>query len=376
MHMKRWPHAAYLAAGFVLGAVCTASAQTAPDTIFRKLEVLAEVLSHVENHYVDSTSAQGLVYGAARGVAETLDEHSAFFDPEEYRSLVNTTEGEYAGIGVELAAASPYPRIMGLFEGSPAHKAGLEIGDEIISVDGIATEDRDFELVYQQLRGPVGTKLVLEVQRQERTKPWRYTLVRSWIRVAPLSHETFEPGMQYVRIASFSRRVAKDFEALMKRHPPTRGLIIDLRGNPGGLFDEAVDISDMFLSEGPLVTAIGRGGRILEQRTASPKVLPVQPPIAILQNGGSASAAEVLAGALRDRGRARLFGTRSYGKGSVQSILDLSDGSGLKLTIARYVTPSGRRIDGEGIAPDVEEVHKEKVVDAAISWLRTAAMGD
>jgi carboxyl-terminal processing protease len=192
--------------------------------------------------------------------------------------------------------------------------------------------------------------------------------------VPPLSHTVLPGGVALVRMASFPRRVASDLDSLLQALHP-KGLILDLRNNPGGLFDEAVEVCDVFLQGGPIVSATGKRGRAVEQRVARDRASQVGYPVAILIDGGSASAAEVVAGALQDRGRARLFGQRSYGKGSVQSILDLSDGSGLKLTIARYVTPSGRQIDGQGIGPDelcepAGEGHDE-ALDRATAWVRS-----
>jgi carboxyl-terminal processing protease len=196
------------------------------------------------------------------------------------------------------------------------------------------------------------------VQRAGREQPWQFTVVRSWIRISPLEQKPLTGGISYVRVKTFSRRIAADLGSMLERTKPLTGIVLDLRNNPGGLFDEAIETCDLFLDGGPIVSAMGRGGRLIEQREARP----------------GASASEIVAGCLHDRGRGRLFGTRSYGKGSVQSILDLSDGSGLKLTIARYVTPSGRPIDGHGIEPDepVEagDGDRDAALLAAQTWVQ------
>jgi carboxyl-terminal processing protease len=362
-----------LAAGIAIGAGFTtyAAEKESPDTLYRKLEVLAEVLTAIENSYVDALTPNDLVYGAARGAVLQLDPHSDFFDPTDYQSLVNTTEGEYAGIGVELSETQGDNEIVTIFDDSPAANAGLRIGDRLIAIDDTLLRDLNFEALQRKLKGPVGTKVKLTVLRKDRPEPYTFTVVRGWVRVAPVAGKSLGDGVEYVQVKTFSRRVAHDLDAMLKKQTPTKGLVLDLRGNPGGLFDEAIAMCDLFLADGPIVSAIGRGGKVLDQQSAKAAGTQAPYPIAILIDRGSASAAEVVAGALRDRGRARLFGERSYGKGSVQSIIPLSDGSGLKLTVARYFTPSGRQIDGHGIEPDeAVDAKTDAPVSAALAWVK------
>lgn len=374
---RRWlGRGVWIGLGVVIGAtLSTAAAQSGHDILYRKLEILAELFGQVENHYVDQVSASDLVYGAAQGLTGVLDPHSAFFPPDDYQELINVTEGEYAGIGVEISSHDELPEIIAIFDDSPAHKAGLNPGDLILAVDGESVEGMAVDKVMRKLRGPVGSKTILSIRRDDRDEAWTYTLLRSWIRIAPLEHRSLKPGIEYIRIKSFARRVATDLESLLGRHTPQRGLVLDLRGNPGGLFDEAVGVCDLFLDSGLIVSAHGRGGRLVDRQTAHKNGTQANYRLAILIDHGSASAAEVVAGALHDRGRARLFGSRSYGKGSVQSMIDLSDGSGLKLTVARYVTPSGARIDGKGIEPDVPisaadaSEDEDPQLDAAQAWV-------
>jgi len=374
--MKHWlERAVWLGCGVFLGGAWThAAATTEPDTIYRKLSVLAEVIGHIENHYVDAVSPVELIYGAARGAVGILDDHSTFFSPDEYKNLVDVTEGEYAGIGVELDLQDGFPLVLAVLDGSPAGKAGVVRGDKIIGIDGKPTEDMAADAIYRALRGPVGTKVVLTIDRPQAARPWAFTIVRNWIRMSPLEHRDLAGGVHYVQLKGFPRRVASDLDAMLDRVEPTKGLILDLRNNPGGLFDEAVEICDLFLAGGLIVSATGSRGQVVEKRMARDTADQPDYPLAILIDGGSASAAEVVAGALADRGRARLFGSRSYGKGSVQSIVDLSDGSGLKLTVARYLTPSGRQIDQAGIEPD--EVcappsnGRDEAFAAAIAYVR------
>lgn len=366
----------WLATGILIGAtISSATANGGADSLYRKLEVLAEVLGQVEAHYVDAVSPKELVYGAATGVTDKLDAHSAFFTPEEYRSLLDITEGEYAGIGIEISSQGDLPGVIAVFDESPAQKAGIIPGDTLLGVDGRSTHGMSLDAIQHALRGPVGTKTVLSIHRRDEDGPRTLTLVRAWIRVAPLEHESLGRGVEYVQIKTFARRVASDLESMLDKHPPESGLVLDLRGNPGGLFDEAVAVCDLFLRSGPIVAAIGKGGRVIERHEAHERGTEPGYPVAVLLDGGSASAAEIVAAALHDRGRARLFGGRSYGKGSVQSILDLSDGSGLKLTVARYVTPAGFQIDGQGVTPDHvvdaegEEENEDRALEAATAWI-------
>ncbi len=369
--MRRWSERAWwFITGALVGTAGLAVAQT-PDTLYRKLELLAEVLGQIEQHYVDAVSASDLVYGAAQGATRALDAHSAFFTPDEYRELINQTEGEYAGIGVELDERDGIFEITSVLDGSPAQRAGVLAGDRILAVDGAAVDGLALDHVLQRLRGPPGTKVTIGIGRRDRDQPWTFTLVRSWIRVAPIAARDLG-AVQVVQIKTFARRVATDLEAQLHRHAPKQGLVLDLRGNPGGLFDEAVAVCDLFLDHGLIVTAVGKGGRVLDRQEARRRGTEPNYKIAILVDQHTASAAEIVAGALHDRGRARLFGARTYGKGSVQSMLDLSDGSGLKLTIARYLTPSGTVIDGQGVAPDqmVEpDAKRDAPLAAALAWI-------
>jgi len=381
----RTRRAAWLGVGLVLGlgggVSWSAYAAGEADSVYRKLEVLAQVLGIVESSYVDTVDATDLIYGAAKGALSSLDDHSAFFTPSEYRGLLDATEGEYVGIGVELEWQQELPQVTSVLEGSAAAHSGLKIGDALARINGEKIEGLSMEAVHQRLRGPVGSRVELEVLRRERDEPWTFTLVRSWVRVAPVTRRELHHGFVYAQVKTFSRRVTAELETLLRHEPRPRGLVLDMRGNPGGLFDEAVSMCDLFLTDGPIVAVIGRGGRVLEHYEAQGRGTEPAYPLAVLIDGASASASEVVAGSLADRGRARLFGARSYGKGSVQSLLDLADGSGLKITVARYATPSGRQIDKHGIEPDEAvtpsgDGKQDPVLEAAVRWLeKTAAKG-
>jgi len=376
-HLRWMERVGWLGAGMILAStIAVAAKPQATDTLYRKLQVLAEVMAHVENYYVDSISAHRMVYGAATGITRTLDPHSMFFDPDEYRGLVDTTEGEYAGIGVELGMRRDEIEIGAVLEGSPAHRAGLKTGDVLVEIDGHPLDTIALDALQRRIKGPVGSKVVVGIRRDGVKHVMKFTLVRGWVRISPVFHQPLPGNVQYVKITTFSRRVAKEVETVLERTSP-KGLIMDLRNNPGGLFDEAVEICDLFLTEGPIVRSIGKGGQVIEEHNAKTRAGQAGYPVAILVDQGSASASEIVAGALQDRKVARLFGEKTFGKGSVQQIIDLSDGSGLKLTVARYLTPSGNPIDGRGIEPDVRTEpprgDKDPTLFAALEWVSEAA---
>ena len=332
------------------------------EALYRKLEVLAEVLGQIDTHYVDAVAPTELIYGAVRGAITALDPHSSFFSPEEYKGLLDATEGEYAGLGLEIELKGT-PEIVTVFPDSPAAHAGVLPGDQLIKVDGQEVGGMNFEAIERLLRGPVDSHVILSLRRSKVADLLQIKLTRGWVRVAPLAYRALEEGIVYVQLKTFSRRVATDLKTLLDKRVPKKGLVLDLRGNPGGLFDEAVSICDMFLEDGLIVSVVGRNGAVLEKQMAQPGGTQPHYRIAVLIDNNSASAAEIVAGALHDHGRARLFGKRSFGKGSVQSILDLTDGSGLKLTVARYMTPSGKSIDGHGIDPDEATVSPDNITD-------------
>ncbi len=365
---------------FLLGAVCATSigaASANTEGFYTRLDVLAEVLGYIQSQYVHEVDSQKLIYGAIEGAIDTLDEYSTFFPREDYQHLLESTEGEFGGIGVELRSADG--RATGAVEvfevhpNSPARHAGIKPGDFILRIDA---EEITVDTAVDALRGPVGTRVRLEVRRAGMgDKTWPYTLVRQWVRVSPVEHKMLGDGIFYVRLKLFPRRVALDLSKLLRETKP-RALLLDLRDNPGGLFDEAVEVCDLFLRGGLIVTSTGRIGAGVERRLARQHAAQGKIPLAVLVNEGSASAAEVVAGALQDRERARIFGSKTYGKGTVQKVIDLSDGSGLKLTIAHYRTPSGADIEGTGITPDesfdsaLRSNEQDAAEAAAERWVR------
>jgi carboxyl-terminal processing protease len=359
-----------LIGGLLLGL--TTSALGSPDALLEKLGVLAEVIGRIENHYVDAPHPRQVIYGAANGALKALDAHSTFYSPQRYKELQETAEGEYAGVGLDLNLSVTPAKITAVHPDSPAAFAGILPNDRLLKINGTSTNSLSAAEARQALRGKAGTKVRLSVQRAQTESRWLFTLIRSPIRATPLHYQDLGDGLAYIKLSRFSRRVGHDLKTQLQDIPNLRGLILDLRDNAGGLFDEAVAVCDLFLSEGVIVSALGRHDHQLNQRSAQPASLPASLTLAILINGESASAAEIVAAALQDHRRATLFGQRSFGKGSVQTLFDLSDGSGIKLTVARYLSPNEQPIEGNGVTPDhaIASPDARDTLKASYDWLQ------
>ena len=344
------------------------------DPIYQWLTVFAEALEHIENQYVDTVSQEQLAHGAIQGLVNQLDPQSKYYNPEDFKSLLEQTQGEYGGIGVELGLINGEHKILSVLPNSPADNAGLEPQDSIIQVNQETVTQLSTEEVHQRLTGAVNTQVVLAVMRDTFAKPWNFTLTRDWVKKPSFKIQELEPNILYVHIQLFSRGVGRALEKQLFNPSEPKAVILDLRDNPGGLFDEAVQVANLFLETGTIVQAQGRGGAILEHREATPPKTLGQAPLAVLMNQASASASEILAGALQDHKRAQVFGSTSYGKGSVQNIIDLSDGSGLKITVARYLTPSGKSIEGQGIEPNVRidsSKERDDSLETSLRWIKS-----
>ncbi|MEO6950330.1 MAG: S41 family peptidase [Polyangia bacterium] len=350
---------------------------------YHKLNLFTRVLSYVENNYVENVDQDELIYGALRGMLETLDPHTAFLKPDQYREMKVDTQGQFGGVGIEVEMRQlPAPpeenyvatgrardnilTIMSVIDGTPAQRAGIQSGDLIVKIDGVATRTMRMDDAVTKMRGKKGSLVTLTLDRPANasgTKAWKephvLQLERTIIRIDNVTSKQLGPGVGVVKIKQFSDSTEHDLTAALEHleHDTPgghlRGLVLDLRNNPGGLLDQAVRVADLFIDNGLIVRTEGKGGRIIEEERAHARGTRSGFPMIVLVNGGSASASEIVAGALQDHGRAVIVGTQTFGKGSVQTVIELDDGSALKLTIARYFTPSGRSIQERGITPDI-----------------------
>jgi carboxyl-terminal processing protease len=325
---------------------------------YAQLELFARVLSYVENNYVDEVDSRALIQGALRGMVDTLDPHTVYVPPELFRALKADSAGEFGGLGLELARKDEALVVVAPLDDSPAARAGVMPGDVLVSIDGEPTQGMEVSRAAQRLRGRVGEKVRLGLMRPGFAEPREFVLVRDVIRVAGLEAR-LHGKLGHVRIRNFHDRTDAQLQRALERlraengGQPPEGLVLDLRNNPGGLLDQAVAVGDRFLPGGlVVVTTRGRGSK--PQAVYRSRERDTEPgyPMVVLVNAGSASASEIVAGALQDHGRAVVMGGRTFGKGSVQTLIELQDGSGLKLTVSRYYTPSGRSIQEHGITPD------------------------
>jgi carboxyl-terminal processing protease len=330
------------------------NAQTAVS--WEDARLLAEILQRVRENYVSPVDDRTLMQQAAHGLVEGLDDYSSFLDPDEYQELKTSTSGAYAGIGIEVEAGKDSINVVRCIPDSPAEHAGLLAGDAIVSIDGTAVVPGNFDAAIAEMRGEPDTKVRLAVRRVG--KPLEFEVLRSRVELASVAAESLSPGFGYLRISSFTDTTASEFESALVRlradkQVPLKGLVIDLRDNPGGVLDAAVAVADDLLDSGRIVSADGRTPESRFVSEAKPGDLSDGATLTVLVNGGSASAAEILAAALHDNHRATLIGRKTYGKGSVQTIMPLSGGRALKLTTSHYFTPDGISIDRRGIIPDV-----------------------
>ncbi len=335
---------------------------------YQGLKVFSDVIELVEKNYVDDVKSKKLIENAIQGMVSSLDPHSSLLTPESYKELQIDTQGEFTGIGIHVTMRNNLVTVISPIEGTPAYEAGIKAGDKIIKVDGVTTDNlRD---AVKRMRGPKGTDVNVTIIREGEPKPIDFDLVRDVIPIHSVKATTLKPGYGYVWVTHFRENTYDDLvDALekleSKKGAPLKGLVLDMRDNPGGVLDQAIRISDLFLEDGIIMTSKGRQKR--HNRTYSARKDDSKPrkyPMVVLINGGSASASEIVAGALQDQKRALIIGTTSFGKGSVQAIENLRDGYALKLTIARYYTPSGRSIQAKGVEPDIEVQHSILTAEA------------
>lgn len=346
----------------------SASKSTDTGATYENLKLFTEVLSIVQSQYVDEVPPKDLVYSAIRGTLRGLDPHSSFLDPDMYREMQVETSGTFGGLGIEITLKDDVLTVVSPIDGTPAHRAGLHSGDRIVKIEGISTKDMSLTDAVKRMRGKPGTKVTISIMREGWTEPKEFTMTREQIHVQSVRSQDLEPGIGYIRLRQFQEQTPADLDGVLEkfaRNGKLQGLVLDLRNDPGGLLTAAVEVTEKFLEDGKLV--VYTEGRVRNQSmrfTAHAKKPYLDFPIVVLVNQGSASASEIVAGALQDWGRGIVLGTTTFGKGSVQTIIPLSDGSGLRLTTAKYFTPKGRSIHGKGIAPDIV-VEPPKVVASA-----------
>ncbi len=330
------------------------------DKDYEYIGLLTDVMAIVKKNYVEEVDSKKLIYGAINGMMAALDPHSSFMTPETFKEMKIDTKGAFGGLGIEISVKDGILTVISPIEGTPAQRAGIKAGDQIIKIDDRFTKDLSITDAVKRMRGPKGTKVVLTIMREGFDRPKEFTLMRDIVQVKSVKFRLLDGGYGYIRIAQFQERTDDDVSKALKtlgeenKGKPLAGLVIDLRNDPGGLLEQAVRVADHFIANGKLIVyTAGRDKESRMQFNASNRHKEPGYPIVVLINAGSASASEIVAGALQDHKRALVMGIQSFGKGSVQTIIPLADESGLRLTTARYYTPLGRSIQAKGITPDI-----------------------
>ncbi len=340
---------------FLKGSKSEVNADTSE--VYRNIEIFTEVLRQIEKSYVEPKDPQELLYGAIKGMVQSLDPHSSFMTKEEHEELMMETRGSFSGIGIEITLKDSFLTVVSPIEGTPAFKVGMKSGDRILKIEDESTKKMTMMDAVKRIRGPKGTRVNLTIGRVGAEKPLEFSITRDVIPLISVRYHMVNPHIGYIRISHFQSKTSDDLAsaiAKIEKDGELKGLILDLRNNPGGLLPQAIEVSDQFLDSGVIVSTKGRRRSQNIEASAHKNKVERNYPIIVLVNSASASAAEIVAGALQDNKRALILGTRTFGKGSVQTILPLSDGSGLRLTTARYYTPSGKSIQSSGIEPDIE----------------------
>jgi carboxyl-terminal processing protease len=345
------------------------------------LKVFAQVIDLIEQNYVDAKTGKDIIYGAIEGAVSTLDPHSSFLSPEEFRELQIETKGRFSGIGIEITLKDRILTVVSPIEGTPAFRAGLMAGDQIVKINGKPTRNMSLTEAVRLIRGPLGSKVTLTINRHGIPQPKDFAIVREIIPIRSVKARVIDSNIGYIRLANFQDQTADDLRNYLhkiRQHLKAfKGLILDLRNDPGGLLEQAVQVADEFLSHGLIVYTQGRTPK---EQSMHFYARPGQEgelrnfPMVVLINEGSASASEIVAGALKDRKRAVVVGTKSFGKGSVQTIIPLEDGSALRLTTALYYTPSGQTIHEKGIVPDIVVKEPEVPDGKSLQVLRDEAL--
>ena len=371
MRAKRYSHTKLWLVFMISVIISTAGAgfyhklSADSDETYKGLKIFSDVLEIVQKNYVDPVESEDLIEKAIQGMVSSLDPHSALLPPEAYQELRIDTEGKFTGIGIHVTMRDGFVTVVSPIEGTPAFRAGVKARDKIVKVDGAATSElRD---AVKKMRGPKGTTVVITVLIETEQEPIDFTLVRDVIPIRSVKSTTLEPGYGYIRITNFRDSTTDDVVAALEKLEQDelglKGLVLDLRDNPGGILSQAISVSDLFIDQGTILTIKGRLDKHNNVYKARSNDVPREYPLIVLVNGGSASASEIVAGALKDLNRALLLGTQTFGKGSVQTVESLRDGYGLKFTIARYYTPSGLSIQATGIKPDITVLKEEQNIE-------------
>ncbi|MGB5225411.1 MAG: S41 family peptidase [Arenicellales bacterium] len=356
---------------------------TASPLPLEELRAFTEVFGRVKSDYVESVEDKDLLEYAIKGMLSGLDPHSAYLNPEEFKEMRIGTDGKFGGLGIEVSMENGFVKVISPIDDTPAERAGIKAGDVIVRLDDTPVKGMTLNEAVKIMRGEPGTDILLTVVREGEEGPLKITITRDIIRIKSVRGRTLDPGYGYIRISQFQSATGtsmrKQLSELKKENGgELKGLVLDLRNNPGGVLNASVSVADAFVSKGKIVYTEGRVKDSLLTFNASPNDLLKSAPIVVLVNGGSASASEIVAGALQDHKRAIIMGTKTFGKGSVQTIMPMNNGAALKITTARYFTPSGRSIQAEGIEPDieVEQLEVSKKEDAAVERLREADLRD
>jgi carboxyl-terminal processing protease len=366
-YLKRF---AYLGTFVIIFAVAItqlnfSSLKAQAEERYSELQNFAKVLNLVQQYYVETVDTKKLIYGAIKGMLKELDPHTNFLPPDIFKDFETETSGEFGGLGIEISLQNGILTIISPIEDTAAYVAGIKSGDKIIAVDGKSTKGLSLVEASTLLRGKRGSTSTLTIVRDGEDDPIDFKITRGSVKIKSVKPLNLDTGYLYIKITSFIENTSKDLEKALadasKDKQELKGIIIDLRRNPGGLLDQAIRVSDLFLKQGVIVSTIGRDPKNKEIASATGKGKYTQVPLVVLVNEYSASASEIVSGALQDNKRAIIMGEKTFGKGSVQSIIKMGDGSGLKLTVARYYTPSGKSIQAEGIIPDIniEDVEPE-----------------
>jgi carboxyl-terminal processing protease len=352
------------------------------DEVYRKLKQFTEIMEIVRKEYVEEVDYDRLIIGAIQGMLQSLDPYSSYLTPDMMKEMEIETKGTFGGIGIEIGIKDGILTVISPIEDTPAWKAGLKAGDKILKINGEPTKGLSLMECVKRLRGPKGTKVTITILREGFSEPKDFTIVRDIIKIESVKSKELEPGYLYLRVTQFQEDTTKDLrEAIVayNKKTPIKGLILDLRNNPGGLLDQAVGVADLFLKEGVIVSVKTRGGQELVYQAQQEGTFP-EWPLVVLVNHGSASASEIVAGALKVHHRGIILGTRTFGKGSVQTIIPLEGGAGLRLTTARYFTPDENSIQDKGINPDIvleEEETSEKedsLLKKALEYLKVLSI--